>query len=261
GGALDAEGDRAVEPEQAALAHPARGGEVGGRRGQALGARAVAAADRAVADRAVSREVGGGRGQVGHLAGGDADLVDIDDATAEIAGDGRDLFARALVPDCREEPGRAGFERGALGAGGQARDHGADAGRELDLLVVLALVEHLAVLHRSRVVHAQVVERVQDGSERIRLGGASRAGGEADREDQRSEHAGETTRQRLLSLGVTAIASLPTPARRAASMTSTTRPCRTSVSASITTASSGSVRARAWSRAESWAGSTGSRSR
>ena len=67
--------------------------------------------------------------------------------------------------------------------------------------------------------------------------------------------------QRPASRGVTAMASLPMPATRAASMTSTTRPCATSVSASITTARSGSVLARACRRAESWAGSMGSRSR
>ena len=187
GGALDAERDRVVEAEEAVLVHAPRVGEIGGRRGQSLGPGPVAAAGRAVADRAVGGEVGGGGGEVGHLARGDADLVEVDDAAPEIARDRRDLVAGALGADRGEEAGRGGLERGALGAGGQTGDHGGHGGGELDLLVVLALVQDPAVLDRARVVDGQVVERVQDGSEGIGLVGHRRPRGQADRQDQQRE--------------------------------------------------------------------------
>src|SRR4029077_12935851 len=117
GGALDAEGDRIVEAEEAVLAHARLIREVGGRRIQPLRGGAVAAAGGAVADRAVGGEVGGGGAEIGDLAGGDAHVVEVDDATAQVAGDGRDLVARALVPDGGEEAGGGGLERGALGTG------------------------------------------------------------------------------------------------------------------------------------------------
>src|SRR4029077_11222980 len=176
GGALDAESDRVVEAEEAVLAHARLIREVGGRGVQPLRGGAVAAAGGAVADRAVGGEVGGGGGEIGDLAGGDAHVVEIDDATAQVAGDGRDLVARALVPDGGEEPGGGGLERGALGAGGGPADQAAHRGRELDLLGVLALIEHLAVLDRAGIVDGQVVERVQDGREGIGLGGGGRRG-------------------------------------------------------------------------------------
>src|SRR4029450_13697339 len=134
--------------------------------------------------------------QVGRLARGHADLVEVDDAPAQIRGNGRDLIARALLLDGGEEAGRAGLEGGALRPRGQGGDHGADPGRELHLLLVLALVEDLAVRDRARIVEAQVVERVQDRSERVRLVGAGRGGGEAGRQDEDGGGGGEGGRQR-----------------------------------------------------------------
>src|SRR4029453_3968643 len=106
---------------------------------------------------------------------------EVDDAPAQIRGNGRDLIARALLLDGGEEAGRAGLEGGARRARGQGGDHGGDPGRELHLLVVLALVEDLAVPDRARIVEAQVVERVQDRSERARLAGPGRGGKPAGR--------------------------------------------------------------------------------
>src|SRR5581483_4100417 len=267
-GALDAQRDGVVQPEQAVLAHAGGIGEVGGRRIQAPAGGPVAVAGRAVADRTVGREVGGGGPQVGDLTRGHAHVVEIDDAPAQIGGDRAHLVGRSLVANGPEQPRRGGLQRGALRPGRQSRDHPADRRGELDLLVVLALVQDAAVLDRAAVVDGQVVEGVQERPEGVRLVGRERGRGRGDRREQEREEdrapalpGRPRPGQRPASRGVTAMASLPMPATRAASMTSTTRPCATSVSASITTAISGSLRARDPSRAARPAGSTRSRSR
>ncbi len=120
-GALDAERDRVVEPEDAELALAGRVGEIGGRRGEPLRRGAVAPAGGAVADRAVGGEVGGRGRQIRRLLGRDLDLVDLDDAPAQLARDHGDLVAGPLVADRLRQARGRGLERRRAPAGRAAR--------------------------------------------------------------------------------------------------------------------------------------------
>ena len=159
---LHAQRDGAVETVEAALSHALRVVEVAGLGIEAGPRGPIAVAGGAVAEGATLGVERGAPPEIGRALGRHLDPVGGDEGPAQLAGQRGHLRAGALVAHERDEAFGLGFQRRALGPRGQAREEGAGLGHELHLLLVLAVVEHPAVLYRARIVHRHVVENVED---------------------------------------------------------------------------------------------------
>jgi hypothetical protein len=148
--------------------------EVAGPGVEALPCRTIAAAGGAVAERAVRGEERGGLPEIGRAPGGDLDPVGGDDCAPKLRGERRNFSIGAPVAHERAEAVGQRLQRRALGPRGQALEQRASLGRELHLLLVLALVEDLALLDRARIVRRDIVEDMED--QRAGIGVARRPG-------------------------------------------------------------------------------------
>jgi hypothetical protein len=162
GRSADAERDGAVEAVDASLRHALAIVEIGGRRVEALSCRPVAPPLGAVAQGALRGVEGARLHEIGRPFGSHLDAIRLDDRPSDARRQRGHIIPGPLVLHEPDQPIGVGHDRRPLRPRLEQSDQAPGLHDELHLLVVFPLAQDLAVLDGPRVVHAHVVQHVQD---------------------------------------------------------------------------------------------------